>query len=166
MKTTNLKKLAMALGMTGALLTGPLALAAERACIFGSEMGEVETQSIPANQAVHFKKATKTELYKGHAARFVIKHTGISTFKLSRIFESVSLQDKPLLVSLTVIKDRKTGREFHMNTTFRHIDDGDNTIGWVEEVTDAAKHDDGVEDEGRVVAVIGDSMFDSCSIAE
>lgn len=104
-------------------------------CLFGEEIGNLE-------------EITRLEIQWG-----VIK-----TFKRSRIGSGLPM------VSVTVIKDKVTGREFHMNTTFRHKDDGDNTVGWIEEVTDAAQSDGGAKGEGRVVAVIGDSFFDTCKV--
>ena len=69
-----------------------------------------------------------------------------------------------MLMNVDLIIDKKTGRQFHQNTTFRHRDDGDNTIGWIEEITGAADSDGGVENEGQVVAEIGDSEIYNCIV--
>jgi hypothetical protein len=92
--------------------------------------------------------------------RFAVKEDVIKTFKIPRTDANSGL----IMVSISVIKDKKTGKEYQMNTTFRHKDDGDNTIGWVEEVTGSANEDGGVEGEGAVVAVIGDSEFEKCTV--
>lgn len=107
------------------------------ACLFGSDISEIEQNS-----------------------RLSVKDDVIKTFKMSRGEEDSSL----VMVSVAVIKDKKTKREFHMNTTFRHKDDGDNTRGWIEEVTGSADADSGVKNEGAVVAMIGDSEIYECTI--
>lgn len=112
-------------------------------CAFGREIDEISENS-----------------------RFEVSSGVIKTFKVMRSVQNQlgGIADKPVMVEVSVIKDRKTGKVYHMNTTFRHIDDGDNTSGWIEEVNDAASHDGGIENEGRVVADIGDSFLGDCQI--
>ena len=113
---------------------------AEPKCIFGEDLTEIES-----------------------ITRFKIKSDVIKTFKVSRIPGD---GDRTILVAVSIISDKKTKREFHMNTTFRHTDDGDNTIGWIEEVTGAENADGGAPNEANVVTVISDSFFDKCTLKE
>lgn len=92
--------------------------------------------------------------------RFDIQGDVIHTFKKPRIDHHKEV----VMVAITIVKDKVTGRLFHVNTTFRHTDDGDNTIGWIEEVTGSQDRDDGVANEGSVVAVIGDSEIANCTV--
>lgn len=97
--------------------------------------------------------------------RFKIIEDVVKTFKVPRDCEgsvAFAADEKVIMVSIAIITDTKTGKVYHENTTFRHIDDGDNTRGWIEEVNDAATQDSGNEDEGRVVATIGDSFLNAC----
>jgi hypothetical protein len=100
--------------------------------------------------------------------RFKVQEDVIKTFKMWR-GNSQPWRDedqKPVMVSVSIVTDKKTGNVYHMNETFRHIDDGDNTVGWIEEVNNAADLDSGYEGEGRVVADVGDADIGNCSVRE
>jgi hypothetical protein len=128
-----------ALFALSAVLFASSAMAADKPCIFGEELLELE-----ANK------------------RFEQKEIG-KTFKLSREFTPVN---SLLWVTVTELKDTKTKRVYHLNTTSDDAYDGGNTVGWIEDVTRA---DDGIADgsprnlkgTGAAVATIGDS-FISC----
>lgn len=117
----------------------------------------------PVQKEILFNDGEISDLREN--SRFEITENVISTFKVPRDCsgsQAFKSDDKVMMVNVSIIKDTKTGKVYHENTTFRHIDDGDNTSGWIEEVNDAADHDGGIENEGRVVAVIGDSFMGAC----
>lgn len=106
-------------------------------CLFGEDLDEMESNP-----------------------RFSIQSDVIRTFKVPRIEHHKDL----VMVIVDALTDKVTGRVYHVNTTFRHTDDGDNTGGWIEEVTGAAENDGGVKNEGAVVAGIGDSEIYRCTV--
>lgn len=112
------------------------AFAANNNCIFGTDLDEMEANS-----------------------RLEIQSDVVRTFKKPRMVHHKEL----VMVSIAIVKDKVTKRVFHVNTTFRHTDDGDNTLGWIEEVTGADEHDGGVANEGNLVALIGDSEIYKCT---
>jgi hypothetical protein len=118
-----------------------MATSVERTCLFGEDIGEISENP-----------------------RLSVKSDVLKTLKIDR---TANVGDANVIaVSVTVIKDKKTKRVFHMNTTFLHRDDGDNTFGWIEEVTTAFE-DNGEGASGRaVVAEIGDSSIDVCRVFE
>lgn len=106
----------------------------------------------------------------GQLSRFSIEEDVIRTFKIPRInlgSKKVRPSDlRPVIYSVDVIQDKETKRVFHLNTTFRDSDDGGNTIGWIEEVTDAENEMRESKNTGRVVAKVGDSSFYDCTVEE
>ncbi len=95
--------------------------------------------------------------------RLTVSKTNFKTLKLARVGSRAGRD--PISFEVTSIRDKKTGREYQLNLTFRHADDGDNAWGWIEEVTDAFE-DNGKSypEVGGLVAVIGDSFIDQCSV--
>lgn len=71
-----------------------------------------------------------------------------------------------MIYYVDIIQDKKTKRVFHLNTTFRDADDGGNTIGWIEEVTDAENEFRDSENPGKVVAKVGDGTLYDCTLEE
>lgn len=134
----------MILGMTFAISAAIFATSLVHAaptrggCVFGEELQDLDQNP-----------------------RFKVQDNVIRTFKLSRIDQESRL----IMVSVSILKDKRTGRVYHVNTTFRHRDDGDNTIGWIEDVT-GAESDSGANGEGQIVATIGDSFFGQCLIRD
>lgn len=106
-------------------------------CLFGEDL-----QSLYANQA-----------------RFEVKKDVIKTFKMGRT-ESTNLNEGPILVEVSILKDKQTGIVYHVNETFADEYDGGNTIGWIEEYSSTNSRGRQVT-TGDVVAEIGDSEI-SC----
>lgn len=134
----NLKSALFALALLSP--AAALADAAPSNCLFGEEVGEL------------FENP-----------RLAVSKSKLKTLKLSRVGSRADRD--PISFEVTSIRDKKTGREYQLNLTFRHADDGDNAWGWIEEVTDAFE-DNGKSfpEVGGVVAVIGDSFIDKCSV--
>ena len=114
---------------------------ADAKCLFGEDIGELDS-----------------------GKRLTVKRDVFRTLKLSRSTENKE-KAQLIAVDVSVITDKKTKRVFQMNTTFMHRDDGDNTWGWIEEVT-TAFDDDSRTDDRSVVADIGDSSIDNCKVQE
>ncbi len=120
------------------LILSPLAHAKTTKCAFGDDL-----DALAANK------------------RFTSAGKGMYTFKRSRISSGAT---RLLWVEVTQITDTKTKREYQVNTTHDDAYDGGNTIGWIEDVTNAR---DGVQDgrpsrikgTGEMVASIGDSSI-------
>lgn len=135
-----LTKSVFGLILTVSTIAASPAMAADN-CLFGENVGDLSSQ-----------------------ARLKLAPKPFKTIKLSRVGNRTA--DEPTPVEVTTITDKKTGRVFQLNLTFRHADDGDNAWGWIEEVTDA------FEDNGKsypeiaqVVAKVGDGDFEQCKVS-
>jgi hypothetical protein len=99
---------------------------------------------------------------------FKVKKTAFKTLKMARNDPEKRL----VMVGVHVVEDRATKRVFHVNATYNHVDDGDNTWGWIEEVTGAEDHPkttgDGQDDPNwrAVVADIADSDIYECKFTK
>jgi hypothetical protein len=101
---------------------------------------------------------------------FKVKESAFQTLKLAR--RGGGSSNQLVMADVSVVEDRATKRVFHVNTTYNHIDDGDNSWGWIEEVTGAEespKRLDNGRDDPRwraVVAEISDSDIFKCSFTK
>lgn len=97
-------------------------------------------------------------------SRLKVSKVEYTTVKVSRISG-----DEKVLAAFHVqtIKDKETGRNYQMNTTFKDTDDGGNTIGWIEDVT-SMNSEESYQDKdfARIVVVIGDSDFYECKLTK
>jgi hypothetical protein len=111
---------------------------------------------------------TVSELLK-NKKDFRIKESAFKTLKQSRV---KGYENQLLMVDVSVVQDRATKRVFHVNATYNHVDDGDNSWGWIEEVTGAEEHakrlENGQDDPSwrAVVAEISDSDIGKCSFTK
>lgn len=104
------------------------AQAARRDCLFGEELSGLSRNR-----------------------RLSLKADVIKTFKISR---HSSTSGTLLWVAVDELKDRLTGRVYHLNRTFLDQYDGGNTLGWIEDLSDA----------GAIVAQIHDSTIEACRV--
>ncbi len=120
------------------LILSPLAHAKTTKCAFGVDLDALETNK-----------------------RFTPAGKGMYTFKRARISSGAS---SLLWVEVTQFTDTKTKRVYQVNATHDDAYDGGNTVGWIEDVTNASES---VEDTkpsrikgaGEVVATIFDGSI-------
>jgi len=127
--------------LSAVVLFGSAAVYAEDLkCAFGDDLAALDK-----NKRFKFKKKIK-----------------FKTFKLDRSRDAVN----PLIwVTVTEFTDKNTKKVYQVNATYDDAYDGGNTVGWIEDVTNAA---DGLDDDnspdklvdtGAVVAEISDSSI-------
>lgn len=103
------------------------------------------------------------ELSLDSTSRLSISSKGFKTLKVPRSGRDSGTD--PVAVEVYNVRDKQTKREYQINLTFRHADDGDNAWGWIEDTT-AAFPDNGKRfpEVGQVVATIGDLSIYNCTV--
>lgn len=116
---------------------GAMNVQAQPKCLFGNELSDLDTNE-----------------------RLLVRKNLIETLKISRQAES----DRLVAVRIDVVTDLTTGKFFHVNRTFLDRDDGGNTTGWIEEITQAFRDTGHGDIDRAVVAEIGDSEIYNCKV--
>lgn len=139
-------------------LVALLAVATVAACTQKNNDASAQSLEKPVKQSVE-KCLFTTE---DHSR--LVAGPEFTTFKISRMTPRIT--DQLVAVHVRELKDTKTGKVYQENRTFTDVDDGGNTLIWVEDMTFVNGRNPSSVERGQIVAIIGDGNVESCSVSE